>query len=686
MEMVDKWLLSDEVLIVLLHVATLSILVAAVVLLATRLLRKFVDLPTRHGILGISTFVLLVCPVLFGLGRAADIPAVISPDRRGKEAMERDHQAERSSIDHQGVELVVASPPSQGKSSAPTDVTARAPGGAQQLVWPRRVATLLAYLWLVGILAATARMIQGFRLGWLLRRTAETPNEPIRSLAEAAAAEFHSTAKVFISRRLPAPVSLGLMRPCVILPADIGAVLDNEQLRGVLIHEHAHIRRFDLWLGLIGRLSTSLFWWNPLVHRVTEQLGATREQLCDDIVASRSCGTESYALALMELAARAAGCTVPPVGVGVLPNGRPQLEGRLQRLLEPRRQVATSLSPPSLAAVLFFGAAMAALPVFGQVAAQQSTARSARLRASDSKRVARAIPLVYADGPGVVVVLKETARAISSQGPSSAGRADDLPNAVSIGHDAQSNCIILMARKDLCRQLEKLVRRLETLAERDQRSRTEAANDAPTARPSMDQQVSTGDAVKYQVHAGSQRITMKANRSKILFIEGTQIPRVLVDNPDLVNAMAISPSEIQLAARKPGVTNVNLWDSNAMLYSIEVVVYGDARELELLLEAEFPDASLRVRQLSTSLVLSGWVERPETVERVVRIAEDYAAKVINNIRVRHRDNQQLLKLLMREAELSETHGVDHPKRKALSKQIDLVIEAYHDSRNLPSGR
>jgi pilus assembly protein CpaC len=68
-------------------------------------------------------------------------------------------------------------------------------------------------------------------------------------------------------------------------------------------------------------------------------------------------------------------------------------------------------------------------------------------------------------------------------------------------------------------------------------------------------------------------------------------------------------------------------------------VYGDAKELELLLETEFPNASLRVRPLSSSVVISGWVDAPEVISRVVKMAEDYYPKVINNIRVG--DNQQV---------------------------------------------
>ena len=167
------------------------------------------------------------------------------------------------------------------------------------------------------------------------------------------------------------------------------------------------------------------------------------------------------------------------------------------------------------------------------------------------------------------------------------------------------------------------------------------------------------NALEYKIREGSQRVTMYANSSKILTLENKQIPRALVQNPEVVNAIAISPNQIQLSGLKPGVTEINIWDENEDLYTIEMVVYGNAKELELLLETEFPNSSLRVRPLATSVVLSGWVDGPEVIDRIVRMAEDYYPKVINNIRVG--DNQQV-QLHVQVMEVSRTKlrqlGVD----------------------------
>ena len=115
---------------------------------------------------------------------------------------------------------------------------------------------------------------------------------------------------------------------------------------------------------------------------------------------------------------------------------------------------------------------------------------------------------------------------------------------------------------------------------------------------------------------------MVVDTSRILTLD-EEIPRVLVNNQALVKVVPLSPNKVQVSAVKPGVTQINLWGKSGDVRSVDVVVYADARQLELVLQSEFPDAAIRVRPLASSVILTGFVDRPEIVDRVVRIAEDY---------------------------------------------------------------
>ena len=136
----------------------------------------------------------------------------------------------------------------------------------------------------------------------------------------------------------------------------------------------------------------------------------------------------------------------------------------------------------------------------------------------------------------------------------------------------------------------------------------------------------------FKVTSPVERLEMIVNTSRIISSEHN-IPELQVDNESIVRAKPISTNQVQLSAVKAGFTTLTLFDDQKKEHAIDVLVYGDARELENVLMTEFPEASLRVRPLSSSVVITGYVPRAELVSRIVRMAEDYYPNVINNITV-----------------------------------------------------
>jgi len=140
------------------------------------------------------------------------------------------------------------------------------------------------------------------------------------------------------------------------------------------------------------------------------------------------------------------------------------------------------------------------------------------------------------------------------------------------------------------------------------------------------------NSLTFKVQAAAERLEMTVNTSRIMEMP-FKVPRVFVGNPDIVKATPLSPTQVQVSAIKPGVTQMNVWDEEDRITTIDIVVYGDARELELLLRTEFPDAQLKIRPLASSVYISGFVPKAEYVGQIVRMAEDFYPKVVNNITV-----------------------------------------------------
>src|SRR5690606_38294188 len=86
---------------------------------------------------------------------------------------------------------------------------------------------------------------------------------------------------------------------------------------------------------------------------------------------------------------------------------------------------------------------------------------------------------------------------------------------------------------------------------------------------------------KFRVVNASERLEMIVNSSRILAMD-FKVPRMLVNNPDIVQATPLSPREIQVSALRPGVTNLNIWDENNRIHTVDILVVGDARELKAL--------------------------------------------------------------------------------------------------------
>jgi pilus assembly protein CpaC len=139
-------------------------------------------------------------------------------------------------------------------------------------------------------------------------------------------------------------------------------------------------------------------------------------------------------------------------------------------------------------------------------------------------------------------------------------------------------------------------------------------------------------SIVHRVESASERIEITVASSRILKL-GAKIPRAQVGNPDILRLTPLSETEIQIFAQATGVTTVNLWDDKDNVYSIDVMVYPDARLLARVLKDQFPNSSLTVRPLSTSVIIAGYVDRADYVSRIMKIAEDYYPKVINNIKV-----------------------------------------------------
>jgi hypothetical protein len=197
--------------------------------------------------------------------------------------------------------------------------------------------------WLLGTLALLARLLHGLRAVARLRHGAR-PLDPVAFgpiTADLRAALGGALPPVAEAPAVAVPIAVGVLRPVVLLPAGLADSLRPEQLRDVLIHEGAHLRRRDALVGLLQRLAAALVWPHPLVHWLNRRLARAREEVCDNHVLLHGSAT-AYARTLLGLAERlTAGRSLPALAL-IDPHGR--LEERIAGLLALGRDRMTRVS------------------------------------------------------------------------------------------------------------------------------------------------------------------------------------------------------------------------------------------------------------------------------------------------------------------------------------------------------
>src|SRR5262245_48334646 len=75
--------------------------------------------------------------------------------------------------------------------------------------------------------------------------------------------------------------------------------------------------------------------------------------------------------------------------------------------------------------------------------------------------------------------------------------------------------------------------------------------------PAIADDLQPPEPVVQKITASNTKLEMTVNSSRILTME-QPIPQVQVGNPDLIDFTALSETQVQLHAKKPGLTSVNL--------------------------------------------------------------------------------------------------------------------------------
>lgn len=170
------------------------------------------------------------------------------------------------------------------------------------------------------------------------------------------------------------PAVIGLLRPVIALPQIIVQGKSAEDLEPILAHELIHVRRGDLWVGLMQALSIGLWWFHPLVWLANRWISREAERCCDEaVLATLGCPPGRYARCLLDVLERKQMLRPVPAFPGVRPIE--VTSRRLERIMQLGQGCRQRM--PWWCWIVMLGVASATLPGAAWVAGDEQPADAA---------------------------------------------------------------------------------------------------------------------------------------------------------------------------------------------------------------------------------------------------------------------------------------------------------------------
>lgn len=116
--------------------------------------------------------------------------------------------------------------------------------------------------------------------------------------------------KIWISELVSSPVTIGYLKPVILVPLAAINHLSSEQMEAVLLHELSHIKRYDYLINLVINFIQTILYFNPFVKAFVKTVEREREKSCDEMVVQFQYDPHGYASALL-LLEKANHCTRP---------------------------------------------------------------------------------------------------------------------------------------------------------------------------------------------------------------------------------------------------------------------------------------------------------------------------------------------------------------------------------------
>ena len=212
--------------------------------------------------------------------------------------------------------------------------------------------------------------------------------------------------RLCVSGHIEVPVAVGLFDSMVLIPRHLLETLSEKEIDQITLHELAHLRRADDWTNGFQRVIQAIFFFNPAILFMAQQLDLEREVACDDWVLHETGDVRPYASCLTRMAEVTAWPHRALAAPGVFITRR-GLSIRVERLLRAGRNVRTSVSfgpagAVAAALIVLFFIAESVAPSFAFTLPATPAAPTTHVTAAvqTKARSSTATKIIYRNLPG----------------------------------------------------------------------------------------------------------------------------------------------------------------------------------------------------------------------------------------------------------------------------------------------
>ena len=170
--------------------------------------------------------------------------------------------------------------------------------------WLRTTLPVASVLYLVLLILPLLHFFRNYRYVQLIRKEGLSKMDvQWRIFVKKVAAQMgiKKPVHIWISELVTSPVTIGYLKPVILVPLAAINHLTTQQLEAVLLHELSHIRRYDYIVNLIINFIQTILYFNPFVKALVKTVEREREKSCDEMVMQFQYDPHGYASALLIL-------------------------------------------------------------------------------------------------------------------------------------------------------------------------------------------------------------------------------------------------------------------------------------------------------------------------------------------------------------------------------------------------